>query len=53
MITWTRHEKQPHTMDGLEEHHLPHEERSTQALGVAVTLALGAAIVFGTLALFV
>lgn len=52
MVTWNRRLKEPHTMDGLNEHHLPHEDRSTQFLGVAVTLGLGAVIVLGTLALF-
>ncbi len=38
--------------DDDHEPHLPHEERSAQLLGVAVTLGFAAAAIAGTLALF-
>lgn len=34
------------------EPHLPHEDRSTQIIGVAATIGLAAAAIIGTLALF-
>ena len=48
MATWNRWPKStdPH------EPHLPHEDRSTQVVGIAVTLGLAAAAIIGTLALF-
>lgn len=52
MANWTQKQEQEHTTDGLPDPHLPHEDRTTQAIGIAVTLALGAVVVLGTLALF-
>lgn len=49
MATWSRWMKS--TAD-RHEPHLPHEDRSTQLLGVAVTLGLATAAIAGTLALF-
>lgn len=51
MATWPLRRKAPHPTD-THEPHLPHEDRSTQAIGVAVTLALAAVVILGTLALF-
>jgi hypothetical protein len=49
MAAWTLWHK---STDDTHEPHLPHEDRSTQILGVAVTLGLAAVIILGTLALF-
>src|SRR5688500_17405100 len=49
MAAWTLWRK---STDDTHEPHLPHEDRSTQILGVAVTLGLAAVISLGTLALF-
>ena len=48
MATWIQRIKStdPH------EPHLPHEDRSTQLIGVAATIGLAAAAIIGTLALF-
>ena len=49
MAAWPLWQK---STDDTHEPHLPHEDRSTQVLGVAVTLGLAAVIILGTLALF-
>lgn len=49
MPAWTLWHK---STDETREPHLPHEDRSTQILGVAVTVGLAAVIIAGTLALF-
>ena len=49
MAAWTLWHR---STDDTHEPHLPHEDRSTQILGVAVTLGLAAVIILGTLALF-
>lgn len=49
MATWIHW---PKSTDETHEPHLPHEDRSTQLIGVAVTIGLAAAAIAGTLALF-
>lgn len=49
MATWIH---RPKSTDDRHEPHLPHEERSTQIIGIAVTLGVAAAAIAGTLALF-
>ena len=48
MATWIH---RPKSTDSHEPH-LPHEDRSTQLIGIAVTVGLAAAAIMGTLALF-
>jgi hypothetical protein len=49
MPAWTLWHK---STDETHEPQLPHEDRSTQILGVAVTVGLAAVVIAGTLALF-
>lgn len=49
MATWIR---KPKSTDQHHEPHLPHEDRSTQVIGVAFTVGIAAAAIAGTLALF-
>ena len=49
MATWSRWTKS--TAD-RHEPHLPHEDRSAQVIGVALTVGFAAAAIAGTLALF-
>jgi hypothetical protein len=49
MATWSRKMK---SNSDNHEPHLPHEDRSTQLIGAAVTLGVAAAAIAGTLALF-